>query len=49
MTVYLDGLTYIKKIEVSLQVAIRTWFNKYSKRGFEFEFKLKPSYTIDTF
>jgi hypothetical protein len=47
MTVNLEWLTCIQKAKVSLQVAIRTWFNNNQKKGFEFEFKLKPSNIID--
>jgi hypothetical protein len=47
MNMNLDGLTCIKKIEVLLQVVIRTWFKYYFKKGFKFEFELKPRYMVD--
>jgi hypothetical protein len=47
MNMNLDRLTCIKEFEIYLQVAIRTWFNNNQKKQFEFEFKLKPSYTMD--
>jgi hypothetical protein len=46
-TMNLDCLTCIKKIDVSLQVAIMTWFKNIQKRGLEFEFKLKPRCTVE--
>jgi hypothetical protein len=45
--VNLDWLSCIKKFEVSWQVVNMTRFNNIQKRGFEFEFKLKPRYTVE--
>jgi hypothetical protein len=47
MNMNLDDHTCIKFFEVSLQVAIRTWFNNNQKKGFEFKFKFKSSYNVD--
>jgi hypothetical protein len=40
-------LTCIQEFEAPLQVVNMTCFPNYSKIRFEFEFKLKPSFTAD--